>query len=588
MPAGNNLGGQLNVILFELGMITRDPLGFLPDIVTTIAVHPLVVVPTSIRYQDSSRSQVNETHNGAIVTKAGRAARMLSLSGTFGVASRGLGLVIGTGDLRFKRFYHEIVRLSDAISKDQVDAEKDLFRSPFLNLALLPYDPERSTFFINYYDFWHDVQFEALITSFDFEKRARGGSATGLTWYNLSAKECGPIVTGGIGTTLINALFQALTAWDSINEIIKSYTLDAIATSVVDAGGIVVGQFVDSINAFKAQAAGATALVNGFSDPLASIKTTAATVDDKRKTDETLGYSEGDRPTDYDEGNATGLSPFLRSASGIEASGLDVLEAMRSASGQTTVDDPAGAIRWGSVEGEGSIDALDSIDAQDSLSSVIDAAAWQRSAGSLYGMSRAEFSAYLSATGRSGRAPALTGTVIHRVSEWDTIESITTQYGVDWETILLINDLLPDEALLAGTLLQIPRERGIGQPNAIAGLPTFGSHAGTAAWGRDLPADFRVNSEGGLDTIDGSDVLEQGINWLILQHSAELVQLANETPEVVRTAVLQKRITAILASDRRVASVERIDLRTTPDALLEVAAAVTAINGSTITTGGVR
>lgn len=586
MPAGNNLGGQLNVILFELGMITRDPLGFLPDIVTTIAVHPLVVVPTSIRYQDDSRSTVNETFNGSIVTKAGRGSRSLSLQGTFGVASRGLGLVIGTGDLRFKRFYHEIVRLSDAISKEQVDAEKDLFRSPFLNLALLPYDPERSTFFINYYDFWHDVQFEALVTSFSFEKRARGGSATGLTWYQLAAKECGPIVTGGIGTTLINALFQALTAWDSINEIIKSYTLDAIATSVVDAGGIVVGQFVDSVNAFKAQAAGATAVMNGFADPLANVKTTASTVDDKRKTDETLGYNEGDRPTDYDEGNATGLSPFLRSAAAIEESGLDVLEAMRSSSAPTTVDDPAGAVRWGSVEGEGSIDALDSVDAQDALSTVIDAAAWQRCAGSLYGMSRAEFAAYLSATGRSGRAPAITGTVAHTVREWDTIESLTTQYGVDWETILLINDLLPDEALLVGTVLQIPRERGIGQPNAIAGLPVFGSHAGEAAWGRDLPVDFRANADGGLATISGTDVLVQGIDWLIAQHGAELVQLANETPEVVRTAVLQKRITAILSTDRRVTSVERIDLRTTAEALLEVGAAVTAINGSSITTGG--
>lgn len=74
MP-GNNKGGQLNLFLFELGMVTRDPLGIVPDIVTTIGVHPLVVVPTTIRYSDRSRTTIAATHDGSVVTKAGRNLR---------------------------------------------------------------------------------------------------------------------------------------------------------------------------------------------------------------------------------------------------------------------------------------------------------------------------------------------------------------------------------------------------------------------------------------------------------------------------------------------------------------------------------
>lgn len=118
MP-GSNRGHQLNVFVFELGMINRDPLGVLPDIVLPLSVHPLVVAPTNVRYQDGSRSYVGETHAGSIIHKAGRALQAVSLNGSFGVASRGLGTLLGTGDQRFRRFRHEIVRMADAVTKAQ-------------------------------------------------------------------------------------------------------------------------------------------------------------------------------------------------------------------------------------------------------------------------------------------------------------------------------------------------------------------------------------------------------------------------------------------------------------------------------------
>ena len=586
MPIGAGNGGQLPLIMFELGMITRDPAGELPDLIRTIAVHPLVVVPSSIRYVDKTRSTVTETHGGSIVTKAGRALRQVSFSGSFGVVSRGLGLYVGTGDLRLKRFYHEIVRLSDAINKDQVDAEKDVFRSPLLNLSLIPYDPDKSSFFINYYDFWHDVEFEALVEAFDFGKRAREASATGLTTYNLQCKECGPIVTGGLGTTLINGLFQALTAWDSINEVITSYTLDVVASSLVDAGGIVVGQFVESIGAVKAQIDGATALVNGFADPFASIQAQVATIDDGADTDPEL-----DRPEEsaagYGAGSETGLASYLGANAYVVSSGTEILEALRLSAPSEPIDTPGGSVEWGELDGEGSIPGLDAIDQQEGLGTVIDAALFQQSVGALYGMDRQEYASFLASTGGGGREPTLGGTVEHTVTEWDTPQTLEQEFGVPWTSILKQNDLLPEEALIAGTRLLVPRQRagGAGRSSQIEGLPVFGSHAGRAAWGSDLFADLRVDSNGALLVASGEDVLIQGIDWLIAQFGHELVAIANEAPPLVRETIVQKRVASILLSDRRITTIEQVTTSIAPDGAMAVAASIVAINGGTISTG---
>lgn len=604
MPAGDNPGGQLSVIMFELGMITRDPFGLIPDIVQTMAIHPMVVVPSSIQYTDATRSTVTETHGGSIVTKAGRSNRQVQFSGSFGVQSRGLGLYVGTGDQRFQRFYHEIVRLADAVTKGQVDAEKDPFRSPILSLLLKTYNEERSSFFVNYYDFWHNIKFEASATSFRFGKTAKQASSTGQTMYQLQVQECGPIVTGSLGTTLLNALFEALTTWDTINETIKSYTLDAVTTALVDAGGIVVGQFMDSVNAFKAQVDGATAVMNGSSDPTAAIRSNTDDLFPKDSSSSSSG-STGRAPsnpkddaarearsveTEAEFGsdsapNQSGLGRFLGSSDRIANHATDILDAIRASAPPETFETENGAIRWAQVKDDGGMAGLDSIDAQDGIAAVVDAARFQRAVGSLYGMSRQEYASFLTPNGNGGRDPNLAGTTRHVVTEYDTAESIRRQYGVPWHQVLRLNDLLPDEALIAGTVLLIPRERGTGQQTQIEGLPTFGSHAGTAAWGADLFADFRVDASGSLQVARGSDVLIQGIDWILAQFGDELTQLAQEAPPVVRDKAVADRAAAYLASDKRIASVDAVTITSTPDGAMEASASIVAINGGTIDTG---
>lgn len=601
MPA-TNLGGQLNLIMFELGMITRDPFGVIPDIVQTVAVHPLVVVPSSIRYTDNTRSTAQETHDGSIVTKAGRALRMGTLVGTFGVESRGLGPYIGTGDLRLKRFYHEIVRLSDAISKDQVNAEKDPFRSPLLSLALIPYDPDRTTFFINYYDFWHNIEFEGLATSFNFGKTFRGGGATGLTNYTLSLKEVGPIVTGGLGTTLINGLFQALTAWDSLNEIVKSYTLDAIAQSHVDAAGIVTNQFYDSLNALNAQFDGATSLLNGGVQVTTVPSRTAGLFDSGGSTwanspsggggTSITPPSPGIQPISDNETNASsGLSQFLANANNLATNALALHDGIRDSNarvtgtGTGTVDSPGGAVAWDMLEGEGTVKPLDLADVLDGLQTLAAAATSQQSTGALYGMDRDEFAAFLSSTGASGRSPTIASTITFTVGPTDTAASIEQQFGTNFDAILELNQLLPDEALLVGTQLLIPRAQFVGTTSTIRGLPTFGSHAGREAWGADLYLDMRVNSSGGLQLISGSEAIEQGVDWIIRQYGEEILKLANDSPPVIQDVLIQKRVAAILATDRRIANVDRVVTAHNAAGGLDIAAELTAINGGTIQTG---
>lgn len=587
MAAGSNEGGQLNLLIFEVGMITRDPLGIVPDIVSTIGIHPLVVVPASIVYSDTSRTSIVETHDGSIVTKGGRGLRTVQLAGSFGVISRGLLLYVGTGDLRFKRFYHDVVRLGSAVSKAQVDAEKDPFRSPLLSLLLLPYDPERSSFFVNFYDFWHNEKFECEVQDWRHEKRARGGaSASGMTAYQMTLKECGPIVTGALGTALLNALFEALTTWDSINELIKSYTLDAIVGSFADAGGILVSQFTDSMNAFQAQIDGATAIMNGgqLPDTTQRVNSSSAFGDDGTPTTAAEQDRIEARDFAYGDGSESGLSPFLASARALRRTGAELLVRMRSSARAQTVDDEGGAVDWSALDGEGGILALDQADQQDQLAAVIDAAAFQEATGALYGMSREEFAAYLAATGRSGREPALAGTIEHVVTELDTIASLTRRYGIAWDLILRVNDLMPDEALLVGTKLLIPRERALGQPNAIAGLPVFGSHAGQAALGADFYADFRVDTNGQLQILSGPDLLIQGHDWVVRQIGGELLELVNQTPPVIRETMVRQRLGSILASDKRISSVDRITTTFGDDGSMSIVTDLTAINGLPITT----
>lgn len=583
MP-GTNPGNQLNLFLFELLMITRDPNGLLPDIVQTICVHPMVVVAESIEYSDNALSTVTPTHDGVILTKAGRAPRRVSFQGTFGVETRGLGIYIGTGELRLQRFYHEIVRLSDAITAAQVAAEDDPFRSPIVSLLLRTFDPERSSFAVNFYDLWHDIKFECSISSFQFGKKVRRSAAVGLTDYTMAIQEAGPIVVGGVANALIGGLFEALTTWNKINALIESYTVDAIAGALVDAGGILVNQFQRSIDALTgwvdsatdggdfrsawSELKAATGLLNGFVEP------GPAKIPDEASPSSSTNARE--IPT-------TGLVGYLADADLLIESGTQIRDAY-AAQALQELDAPAGQIDWSSQPGEGDLPTLSVYDRLHELDGVLYAARFQRAAGALYGMGREEYAAFVAAAGRSGRRAGLAGSITHTVSDTDTIASLVQQYGVDFDEILRLNQMHPEEALLVGTVLRIPASRVRTQPSRIDGLPVFGSHIGREAWGRDLRSDLAADSDGNLIVLSGEDVLIQGVDWIVLDASDELLRLASDLGPIGVEQVLRTRVAALLRSDRRIASVQDVKVGQLAEGV-EISAVITTINGVQINTG---
>lgn len=594
MPPASNLGGQNNLILFEVGMIRRNPLApELPPLVRVLGLHPLLVVPEEISYDDSSRSNVDETGaGGAFMTVGGRALRTVTMRGTFGVEDRALGLYFGNGDLRFAKFYHEVVRLPDAITRDHVSAEKDPFRSPILSLLLLPYDEETSTFYVNYYDFWHGVSGQFQVTRFTFSKAARRGAATGLTQYNLSLREVGPLVTGSLVTALLAVLFKAIGVWSTLNDQIASFRLDVIAEGVANLAGVVVQQFVGSVNAVKSMADGATALLNGQATPGETIglQTRGLFGDDSSTAS---GYSEDQDEAGIEyqrsdpENGTSGLGSYLSRSLDLAVQAQQLGAAVRAAHPDRAWRTPPGRIRWESEEGEGGVVELDAADSGAALGELEAAATAQQAMGALYGMSRAEFAAYLASTGRAGLDGLGAGTVSHRVGPGDTVASIERHYAVPWDHVLRANpELAPSTALLLGTVLRIPRATSIvATPGSgFQGLPTFGSHSGEDAWGRDLWVDLRTDGLGRVLVCSGADVVAQGINWIVREAEDELLEGANTLPPGQgREQYIQTKIGAMVATDPRIVSVDTVDVAA-DGPHVSVAVSATAINGGAVST----
>jgi hypothetical protein len=525
MPVGANAGGNLNLFMFEVGMITRQDNG--TEKVQFVSLHPMVVAPTSIQYDDNSRSPIVQTVGGSVKTVSGRAHRRVAMRGTFGQESRGLALYIGTGETRFQRFYKEVVRMPEALSKGDVDEAVDYLRgTPFIKLLLLPYDPERTIFYINFWDFWNEIEFACTIRSWQHTRSFNNGGASGLVHYNMVVEEEGPIVTGSLVTTIIKALFDALTFWSAITVSLK--------------------KFNETLAALNNQWASGQAVMQGRTTP------------------------SGDN-----------LLTYMTNADAVAATAKAIANASESLA-NTGFQEESGAVGWSETEGEGSNAGLDRGEAIEDLLDVADAAAWQLVVGALYGMDRPTYQAYVTGESESQHGPSVAGTFKYTVGPTDTEQSIAERFGITWDFLLDVNGMTPDEAMLEGTELLVPRQKGVGA-QAIDGLPTFGSHLGRAAWGTDLRTDLAAQ-DGDLVILSDGDVLEQGVDWIIDVFGAELVDVLNNTPEIVRVPLLQRKLRALLLQDLRIAGLDDVQTEIT-DTGFNIQVTVTAINGETIQTG---
>lgn len=545
---GSNEGGNLNVLMFEVGMLQRDPATG-AETARTLAVHPMLTAPKTIRYRDSSRTSVTQTVGGALETKAGRALRQVSLDGQWGVAERGFGTLIGTGEYRHSRFYGEVVRLGEALYRADVDdALRAVATSPFVRAGVASFDPRTTLFYVNFYDFWNGVAFECNIPSYEFERRADGAGASGMIHYRLTLQEIGPIITSGVGEQLLAPLFQGFRLWDDLNEVLESYDTDSLTDAIVSVPAGVVAELAESLEGFRSGIDSVTALMGAAPRPTPDGATVAF-------------FGAVDRIRQAANGSATAV--------GLYATG-DLAEEQ-------------GQIAWTTAPQEGLIRGLELYSLQEDLADVEDAAAWQTAAGSLFGMSQRNYQSWVASQGSVSQAgPNIAGSSHHTVTELDDETSISTLWGVDWDTILAANDLTPDEALWPGTVLDIPIVRASG-PQPIDGLPTFGRHLGQDAWGTDLAADLAVDG-GAPVVLSGADVIEQGCSYLLGEFGPALLRDLGDVPPVVRTPFIRERLRILFASDRRLLDLQEVTV-TESGAGLDISVSVATINGGTVRGG---
>lgn len=519
MPPGANPGGQLNIVVFEVGFrIDREDLRALGQDVITVSVHPMLVVPESFRYAQQSRSAVSHTLGGQVKTNGGRGPWSVNLSGTFGVEPRAMGPFFGTGDVRLRRFTDEVVRLGEAANQGDVDACRNLLTESLgIGFPLQLYDEKVCQFFVNFYDFWHDRAFEVHVQSFDTTRGYDRGGATGLSAYNLALRELGPLVRSGIGSDLLGPLMDALVAWDQANALLQSATVDTFVEAVT--GGLAV-------------------LGSLFSESLAAVRENVAAV-------QALFGAGSAQAT---EANVAAGAAWLDGLQGAITAGEALYHQADAQTGSpTSTGTPDGATTPTARLGAW----LERFERLAALADVLDGLRAQRAMGALYGLSPEAFRALVAAGAPAYLlGPEVGRTRPYRVTPEDTAERIEARFGVPWGTILSLNDLTPLQALRPGQRLQIPVLRPRGS-QGLEGLPVFGSHVGEAAWGVDLEITLDSDADGDLLVVSGEDNLAQAVELLLQQAAADLIGQVDVVPPAGRAAYVARRAEGALAADRR-------------------------------------
>jgi hypothetical protein len=542
-------------LLFEVGFLrSSDDAEALPR-ATVIGVHPLLVSPSEIRYKDASRSALDKTATGSAYTIGGRGLRSVSLRGNFGLIERAVGPYAGNGEVRFRRFYDEVVRLGEALQRRDVDAALNVVTgTPGLTAKLASYDPATCAFYVNFYDFWNEVSFQVLVESFDYRRQHKGGGATGIVWYDMTLKEIGPPQTSGISEKLLAPLLDTIGYMRAGNEVLKSYT----QAGTLDALDSLTAPFAD--------------VLLGFTQGMT------------RQIDTILGLLGAQSRNLATRASNTGLSlaGVFAELGTTATAAQDMADALRRGDGEEAPPVfPAGALRFDAQPAPTSGQRMAQ---RYAVLDVRDYAETGAVMGAYFGMNRTSYQAFIEGGGQS-KTDNVGGSIKHTVTDTDTAIRLESLYGVPWRTILQVNRLDPDDALRDGTELLIPRVRPRG-PLGVAGLPTFGSHLGQEAWGADLPPDFEVDDDGDLAAVSGPDVLVQGIQVLVAEYGEELMDAVEAVPEEGLRTFIARRMQQILLSDRRISAVQGTEVTQTAAGDYALRHTVVAINGGQIRTGG--
>jgi len=177
------------------------------------------------------------------------------------------------------------------------------------------------------------------------------------------------------------------------------------------------------------------------------------------------------------------------------------------------------------------------------------------------------------------RGPELSASISHVVTNTDTPDTLFDRFGVDWDEILKVNDLTPDEALFPGRILQIPTKRARGAIG-IQGLAVFDSHVGNSVYGKDWDMEFKPTARGDLVTVEDEECLTQGMQFFGEHDGEMLLELTETVPPIVLDAYISQRTRQMLTADRRIRSVQTVNATVDQSGIgYIVTANVVAVNG---------
>lgn len=549
---GVNPGKILNVWIFEVGMIIDDDqLRALGRDVVTVAVHPLLVAPNSVQYGNPSRGRVDQTLTGSQLSHGGKGLRPVTLQGCFGVDARAVGPFAGTGEVRHRRFYDEVVRLSEALNQAEVNAARNvLTASPFLALNLAAYNERTCSFFVNVYDLQRDRSYQALVQSFDESFGYMRGGATGLHWYTLRLQEVGPLVRGSPASDLLGVLFDGLPTWSQITDAIESLDVAALAEGQTGLYALAAQQLTSALASIVDLAADVRRIFGASSDGAVSVASGAA----------------------YLEALDTAAAAAIQIAAQMDATITPDTTVAGTMDPRTATE----ATRLGPelYSHERAVIAFEAHRHARELGTM----------GVLFGLSDATFRQLIMAGGTSGvdglESPDVAGSVEHVVQDWEQPQDLEARYGVDFARLCGHNGLDALELLIPGRVIQVPIQRARGAIGA-SGLPVLGVQAGRDAWGADVALDLDVDEAAGdLRQVRDEEVLTQGVMVLLLDASDGLLRDVSSVPPAGQAAYLARRVESVLARDPRLQRA-RATVATRSDRLgFEVSATVETVTSA--------
>lgn len=528
---------QPNYVTFEVGIRIGGRNGQ-PAQTRTLAVHNLVVWPSSTDWTDQTRANVEQTNDIALVTKGFRQLREIRYEGTFGVEARGFGATAGTGEQRRRQFYTEVVRLPSVVSKRQLERElADGIRSPALQAALRGqvFEPGRDRLYVNLYDFWHQLRFECVIVSFKQTRSKASAAASGGIRYALMVKEVGPPVVSSLAGEVISLFQDKMGAWDAYNEAIRSFTPEAVIESVLSPALVPLVQAADLSLALEDQIDNVARLVSPIG------------------------------------GGTTRLSgTYYQAALDLGSSARAARDALTS---EVEPEPPVGVVDdWNRPSRARRFEQIAR------TYDLEQAALTQTVIGSLFGADNDDWRAVME--GR--RAPPSSSENTYVVTGGETGASIERRTGIRWGAILAANKLTPREALIPGTRLDLPQDDDLIELRPIPNLPVLGSHQGRAAWGSDVTPDLKMDR--GPVIVEGEDILLQGLDTIHTELAEAFLSGAQDVPIGQRGDYVATRFaSAVLADPRFIQILEARGNLVGSGVTIDLSA--TAINGGEIRAG---